>query len=1287
MVEPSVKQLGPYRVLSILGKGGMATVYKAEDGRDGRVVAVKMMSAALTERKDMALRFRREFRAIRRLGHPNIVQVLDGGEVDGRFFFAMEFVDGVDLAKYFGLRVAGKSVRPEVLAAPGRVRKVLEVAAQISDALLYIHGERIVHRDMKPTNVFVTREGIVKLMDFGIAKELDQTAALTRHGSFLGTAYYTAPEQIKASKDLDGRADLYALGIILYESLVGRVPFYSDNTVDVLRMHILEPPVPPRDLNPSLPADASAVVTRLLAKDPHERYRDARELLEAVVACADYPRDQATREWKAPAVRARPAVAAGLVGRDKELARLVDAMDAATVGQPVLAAITGPLGIGKTRLAQALEEHVRAASGLFLSGRYPDDRAGPYLAWRDVLGASVSYLMGYGIPYTIKVAGDHGRILRSIAPAFDRVAGEKPPPARLDPEEDRLRLFEAVLGYFHSLSRLVPVAIFLDDLQWAYEADFELIAFLLRGLVSAPAGKGSASGCNLLLVVAYRDDEVPPDHPLRRVIMGRPESLRFVEVRLAPFAEGEVRDLLVALAGGEKVLGGTDEVVRMVRAVIAETAGNPYHVEEMAKSFVGTSVVRVSKGDRATTPAVAVPRFLEAEATRADPRPPVGNTETTRRHVGDLLRARMRGLSEPARRVLCAASVIAEGIDFETLAALTESDDDDLLDLLDELLRERFLIERDRGDLFDFQQKLVKDAVYGAMAEEERRRLHGRMVAIFEPRVRDNADGFAALLALHAERAGDQTLAARSYLDACDAALLGNRVDEAERYLGRARELGIVSDHGGSTAEIALENRRGNIMLARGEPAEASRIFEAVMARAKDKGDSHGAADAARRLGIAYARAGNHVLAIANLEWALSVALRAGDLPLQADARDGLGATQLVRGNFDLALEQMREALDLRKRLGDRVGVTRALAGAARALSAKGELHAALKMQRDALAFSLNLAETAGAARGHAEIGDLCRQLGKPDEARDHLGEALVLARKAGAREVEVSVLSSSALLLMGRGDLMEARRAAEEAIGVARATGDAKLLAGALMVAGDEALLRYDLAGAKVRYEESRSLAMTLGDRVVRAASARALARVAQRSKALDSARAYLGEALATHAKIGARMALHEDRIEEGLLAVAEAVVQTSSVGGPQSERGRSMLQPALEAVEAALPDLAREGAVPLEAYALLAVAEIKLALRQGAEARRVAQQAHDKARAAGQMDIALRALIVAGRALFLTKETREALQRYRAAIEILKTIASRLTDRSERLLYLSEPDRRAMVEEAKVLSSLAGG
>jgi eukaryotic-like serine/threonine-protein kinase len=261
-------QVSGYRVEAVLGHGGMGVVYRAWHLRLDRAVALKMLLAGSYARPEQRDRFLREAQAVAALHHPNIVQVHDAGEVDGRPYFTMELVEGGDLAQH-------------VQGVPQPAREGASLVATIADAVHTAHQIGIVHRDLKPNNILLTKGGTPKVSDFGLARRLEADDGLTLSGAPLGTPSYMAPEQARGDRDAIGPAtDIYALGTILYELLTGRPPFRSDTTSATLHQVVNEEPVPPRRLNLRVPRDLETICLKCLHKEPQKRYASAQALAD-----------------------------------------------------------------------------------------------------------------------------------------------------------------------------------------------------------------------------------------------------------------------------------------------------------------------------------------------------------------------------------------------------------------------------------------------------------------------------------------------------------------------------------------------------------------------------------------------------------------------------------------------------------------------------------------------------------------------------------------------------------------------------------------------------------------------------------------------------------------------------------------------------------------------------------------------------------------------------------------------------------------------------------------------
>jgi serine/threonine-protein kinase len=261
---------GRYELDGIVGRGGMAEVYRARDIRLDRIVAVKTLREDLARDQTFQARFRREAQSAASLNHPSIVAVYDTGEddTDGSHipYIVMEYVDG---------RTLRDLLREDRRLLPERA---LEITDGVLRALDYSHRNGIVHRDIKPGNVMLTRDGKVKVMDFGIARAVsDAQATMTQTAQVIGTAQYLSPEQARGER-VDARSDLYSTGCLLYELLTGRPPFLGDSPVAIAYQHVRENPVPPSRVDPEVPQWADAIVLRAMEKDPRDRYQSAAEM-------------------------------------------------------------------------------------------------------------------------------------------------------------------------------------------------------------------------------------------------------------------------------------------------------------------------------------------------------------------------------------------------------------------------------------------------------------------------------------------------------------------------------------------------------------------------------------------------------------------------------------------------------------------------------------------------------------------------------------------------------------------------------------------------------------------------------------------------------------------------------------------------------------------------------------------------------------------------------------------------------------------------------------------------
>src|SRR5262245_57904199 len=545
-----------YKLESELGRGGMGIVFRASDLTLQREVAVKVLpeAAATGQARERLLR---EARAAAALNHPGIVAVHDVGEHQGIPFFVMELVEGTDLHA----------------APPKSLQEIVALAGRICDALEHAHAHGIVHRDLKPENVLLSRSG-VKLADLGVAFRAD-VRRVTDSGAIVGTVSYMAPEQA-LGEAVDGRADLYALGVMLYELVTGRLPFVGTRPLEVVSQHVHAPVIPPRALKPDLPTALDAAIVKLLAKQPAQRYASAAEAkaaLERALTAA------APSETEASNVALLEALARGkLVGRADELAEARELWRRAQEGSGHALLISGEPGAGKTRLARELLIQAALDGALVLTGAcYEYEASTPYLPFAEAFRRLVR-----DEPDTTKlraVLGEAAPRLAKLAPEIETRLGPFPERPPLAPHEERLLFFDAVAEVLRQAARRRSVVFYVDDLHWADSSSLWLMAHLLRGLRHE----------RVLFAASYREIELDRAHPLSAALVDWNRERLTTRIALKRFGKEQTKAQLEALLC-ESVTGDFAD------AIFRETEGNPFFVEEVLKSLIDQGSVRRDGG-------------------------------------------------------------------------------------------------------------------------------------------------------------------------------------------------------------------------------------------------------------------------------------------------------------------------------------------------------------------------------------------------------------------------------------------------------------------------------------------------------------------------------------------------------------------------------------------------------------------------------------------------------------------------------------------------------------------
>ena len=665
---------GRYQVKRFLGEGGKKKVYLVHDTLLDRDVAFSLIKTQGLDEVGVE-RIHREARVMGRLGgHPHIVSVYDMGELDGQPYLISELMDGGDVE---GLIEKAPEHRPPLADS-------LRIAEQVCQALSYAHERGVIHRDLKPGNVWLTREGTAKLGDFGLAMAIDKTR-LSMAGMIVGTVGYMPPEQA-LGRTPDARSDLYSLGAMLYELTTGRPPFLGDDPVAIISQHISAAPVAPSWPNPTVPQPLEALILRLLAKDPADRPDSAATVRQELAAASTLLRAPLGAEQPQAHADASPLdrLAGGVfVGREHELNQLRTAFDSALSGRAGIVLLAGEPGIGKTALAEETVIYARLRGAQVLWGRCYEWEGSPaYWPWVQIIRSYVHARdpqqlrsdLGQGAADIAQIVSD----VREQLPGLPEIP-------HMEGEQARFRLFDSIATFLRNATTTQPLLLVLDDLHWADTPSLLLLQFVVRELGRA----------RLLIIGTYRDVEVGRRHPLTATLAELTREHGMQRIPLHGLTTAEIARFITLSTGVEPEPALVDAVQR-------ETEGNPFFVSEVVHLLVAEGRLGGRRGMASWS--VSIP-------------------ESVREVVG----RRLDRLSSACNDVLAVASVVGRDFTLPVLERVAELEPEAILDALEEAIRARLIHEEAVAERYRFTHALVQETLYAELSAGQRLRLHAKV--------------------------------------------------------------------------------------------------------------------------------------------------------------------------------------------------------------------------------------------------------------------------------------------------------------------------------------------------------------------------------------------------------------------------------------------------------------------------------------------------------------------------------------------------------------------------------
>jgi Nif-specific regulatory protein len=1061
-----------YQIRATLKSTAETTVYRVFDVSDRRDEAIKILCHELSDPQQI-LRFRTEFATLASIHHPSVIQVFDFGVLQDRFpFFTMEFFPGRRITEFFD----------------GQNWDALyDVIIQIASGLHHIHHQGIVHLDLKPSNILVADDGTVKIMDFGLAIEGQQV--LDRR--IRGTLQYMAPEVLRQDR-VDSRADLYALGMTLYETVTGALPGYGRPPIDVIRMHLDEEIRRPSAINPQVPTALEQIIMKLLEKDPRSRFPSAASLLQAVA--------EAAGKTAPPAeflVGRGELYAAPLIGRKSEVAQLAALVADAREGRGNGVIVAGAEGLGKSRIVRDVSLRAQLDGARVFCGRCPINRKTIYAPFFEIFEQMVR---------AVNPDADVGEEIRRILrPVVSSGGVETSPPQ----QGQKFRLYNRIVQSMQDMYGFLsvnseaggsPLILIIEDLQWADPSTAELFSFLI----------GEAKQNRLLVIGTLTLDSggeaaIESSSPSLSFWDQRAREGNFPIIRVDTLTEPLVREHVQSLLGDSSV---SDELVRWM---MWESAGSPLNIRRIIDYLITHDFLTWhADGWAADMERIRSIRIPGGFAT--------------------ILMEKVDALGPEHRALLEVASVAGEKMDMDLLACVIGRTLETTYGMLRELVRIGLLDESNDDRTIIFPQIHLRDAVYNAMPERRRTEIHLQLGQALEASANDGSAHVIGEVAFHFARANDTDRGARYSIEAGDLASRTLAHEEASEFYRVALELmdlggveearkaevrekladayyrrddyrsaihgyqfllkSIQSRHPDDTANVDIARvmkKIGKVLARRGDQEAAMSYYQGALAIYERLGQTLDVAEMLNRMALLYrmrddldtaretaerARTmleareptvvfgyvknilgliefarGNWIQSQELLEEAVRIATELGSEQLARVASMNLGNTLWKLGRWEDALHLFRKNLERSEAEGDLWDLVMAYNNVGVVEYGRGNFQAAAELFEKSVRIDEKIGALDHEALARENLADSLEMLGRWDEALEHYRRCISMEGFDESRASRLSVYVPLARLTKKRGDIARALEYAQKALAAGERARDEDLIAEAAYV------------------------------------------------------------------------------------------------------------------------------------------------------------------------------------------------------------------------------------------------
>ncbi|MCD4654233.1 protein kinase [bacterium] len=869
--------VGSYPVVRKIGEGGMGRIYLVRDLEDGSLWAAKQFKGDLT-RPLFVQRFRREFRVLKALDHPAIIQVKTMEYSGDQMFFLMEYVKG---------RSLDKVLQQPREHGPDWIAQVLRWIRYLCDPLGYIHSQKIIHRDIKPGNIMIlgpNSDPPLKLLDFGVIQWLQSETITTSSHSFLGSLRYMAPEQMN-SNSADLRSDLYSLGIILYEAVTGRAPFTVDNPLLLISLHQTAEPPPPKQFNLYVSDSLQNLMLTLLSKRPDDRPSSARELgawIDRILDGEIFSKPDPLGSIFMTGMLFTPE----LSGREPELQNLMNSYSECTEGKTRIVSVHGTSGIGKSRLITQLQRSPDLAQLIICDNEFQED--GP---------------IHNGIFYALKKGWQTVKKRQAMQPenkhwdfdelkhSINEITSVLDDAVTKNNQPVNLKMVAAqVLDFLGKLAQKNPIVLILDDLHLAKPGDINLLKYLIQ-LHSLDETCSNHQG--LYIVISYRDDPTTISYTLSEFIKWLENRKIHRDIHLKGLNKIAVNRMITSMFGGSQapVLGS---------AILEESEGNPLHVIEIIREFIDSQQGSIW------------PQLNDEEVTLSIPRA---------NRITQMLGRRIDRFSENVQEVINAGAILGRHFRADELEQVSDIDDYSFLDQIDILLRHR-IIEEDpfQNETYRFTHLKLQEAVYSKIQRDELTKIHHKAIDVLESVHAKNLNRVAERLLAHCQvcklpkKILDYRVLASSYSNS-----MGDHI-EAKMHIEKALEVLETLDitvTEKTKRQIKLDTSLGSLLRRTGDVIKAEQILLETLMTANYINDKLSAARVQKQLGCIWGAQAKIEKAVEATNSALEIFQEEGEDAEVIDCYINLGASYNHVHNFEKNLYYLRLGMEKAQLLAD----------------------------------------------------------------------------------------------------------------------------------------------------------------------------------------------------------------------------------------------------------------------------------------------------------------------------------------------------------------------------------